>query len=382
MATKSNGKLMGRMLPILVWLTAVVCVIGLYSYRHRTFSVTGLAIARTQMVSGVDNGIIRQLPVQLHQPVKKGDVLAILELGSPPENDYAKALSDAQKATARAELEHLKAELSAAETQLRYDFENTAGDQAMQYARLVLEVEQAQCNLLDIRTTLELDRGLMASLELEKNAARELFDKQAVHSYELEKAKLEYEAVARKVKAAEVMELQARQNLEAAQQRLTRCIPSKQQEQLLDTLLAPYRKAVAVQENLLNELFAPSGRMTITSQIDGIVSALYMSEGQGFQAGEWILQVSAPAADYVVAWLDPIQANQVHPQQSVEIAKHSVPRQVFRTEIISISPAAELLPEQLWLTSTTPKWGRSIKMSIPPDAQLFGNEVVGIRGLK
>ncbi|MBN1123403.1 MAG: HlyD family efflux transporter periplasmic adaptor subunit [Sedimentisphaerales bacterium] len=373
---------MGRMLPVIVWLAAVGGVVSLYMYRHRTFMTTGLAIARTQMVSGVDNGIIRHLPVQLHQQVRKGDLLAILELGSPPENDYAVSLSEAQKATAQAEVEHLKAELSAVEAQLRHDLEIEAGDQTMQYERLVLEVEQAQFNLLETRTTLELDRGLLASLELEKNASRELFDKQAIHLYELQKAELEYEAVARKIKSAETLELQARENLAAAQQRLTQYAPTQQEKQLLDTLLEPYRKAVAVQEKLLDELFTPPGQMMITAQIDGIVSSIYMSEGQGFQAGEWILQVSAPAADYVVAWLDPIQANQVHPQQSVEIAKHSVPRQVFRSEIISVSPAAELLPEQLWLTSTTPKWGRSIKMSIPPEAQLFGNEVVGIRGLK
>lgn len=368
---------MGKMLPVMVWLAAVGGVISVYSYRHRTFMITGLAIARTQMVSGVDNGIIRHLPVQLHQQVKKGDLLAILELGSPSENDYAASLSAAQKATAQAELEHLKAELSAVEAQLQID----AGGQAMQYERLVLEVEQAQFNLLETRTTLELDRGLAASLELEKNASRELYDKQAVHLYELQKAELEYDAIARKIKSAEALEHQAQENLAAAQQRLTRYAPTPQEKQLLDTLLEPYRKAVAVQEKLLNELFASSGQMTITAQIDGVVSSIYMSEGQGFQAGEWILQVSAPAADYVVAWLDPIQANQIQLQQAVEITKHSVPRQVFRSEIISISPAAELLPEQLWLTSTMPKWGRAIKLSIPSDTQLFGNEIVGVHGL-
>lgn len=369
------------MLPIVVWLAAVSGVVTLYSYRHQTFAITGLAIARTQMVSGVDNGIIRHLPVQLHQQVQKGDLLAILELGSPPQNDYAKTLSDAQKATAQVEMERLKAELAAVEAQLRYDLDDNAGDRAMQYERLVLEVEQAHFNLLEARTSLELDRGLLAGLELEKNASHELFDKQAVHLYELQKAELEYEALARKIKAAEVMELQARQTLAATQQRLARYTPAKEQEQLVDTLLTPYRKAVAVQEKLLDELFAPPGQMMITAQMDGIVSAIYMSQGQGFQAGEWILQVSAPTADYVVAWLDPLQANQIQPQQPVEIAKHSVPRQVFRAEIISVGPSAELLPEQLWLTPTTPKWGRAIKLSIPSEAKLFGNEIVGIRGL-
>ena len=270
MARKKNGKLLEGMLPIVVWLAAVGGVVSLYSYRHRTFAITGLAIARTQMVSGVDNGIVRHLPVQLHQQVQKGDLLAILELGSPPENDYAKALSEAQKATAQAEVERLKAELLAVEAQLRYDLEDNAGDRAMQYQRLVLEVEQTRFNLLEARTSLELDRGLLAGLELEKNASRELFDKQAIHRYEFQKAELEYEAIARKIKAAEVMELQAQESLAAAQQRLALYVPTKQEEQLVNTLLTPYRKAVAVQETLLNELFAPPGRMRITAQIDGI----------------------------------------------------------------------------------------------------------------
>lgn len=377
----NNGKPLSGMLPMIVWLAAVAGVLFLYSYRHNTFTITGLAIAHTQTVSGVDNGIIRHLPVQLHQPVQKGELLAILELGSPPENDYVMALSEARKATAQVELERLKAELSAVEVQLRYDLDRDASSQAMQYERLVLEVEQAHFNLLETRTSLELDRGLLASLELEKNASRDLFDKQAIHLYERQKTELDYEALARKIRSAETMELQVRETLAAAQQRLARYVPSTQEKEQVDTLLSPYRKAVAVQEKLLNELFAPPGRMMITSRIDGVVSAIYMSEGQGFQAGEWILQVSAPAAEYVVAWLDPIQANKVQPQQPVEITKHSMPRQVFHSEIISISPTAELLPEQLWITPSTPKWGRSIKLAIPPGAQLFGNEVVGIRGL-
>lgn len=381
MARKRQGKVLGGMLPVIVWLAAVIGVVSLYSYRHHTFAITGLAIARTQMVSGGDNGVIRHLPVELFQTVQRGDLLAIIELGSPPENDYARALIEAQRATAVAELDRLGTELSAIEAQLRYDFQIDAGDQAMRYQRLALEVEQAQLNLLEIRTTLELDRGLLASLELEKNASRELLDRQAIHLYELQKAELEYAALARKIAAAEALERQARENLDAAQQRLAQYSPSAQEEQLVDTLLEPYRKAVTVQEKILHGLFAPPGRMMINAQIDGVVSAIFMSEGQGFQAGEWILQVSAPSADYVVAWLDPIRANQIQPNQSVEIAKHSIPQQRFQSEIAIIGPAVELLPEQLWAAPTSPRWGRPVKIPVPQGSQLSGNEVVGIRGL-
>ena len=380
-STKRHGKLFGGMLPILVWGAAVVAVVSLYVRRHHTFALTGLAISPSQTLAAADNGIVRNIPVKLFEPVRRGDLLAILELGAPPQNDYLKALAEARKKTAMAELERLEAELKAAYEQLRYDFGLDDDDRMVQYSRLAVEAESAQLDLLKTRTMLELDRGLLAGLERERDAVLELLARDAVHPFEAQKARLEYDALASKIAAAELQEQQAALNLTQARQRLARYRMTEQEETLIETLLEPHRRAVAVQERVLDELFAPMVRMMLTAQFDGVVSAIFISEGQGVQAGDMILIVSPPSAEYVLAWLDPAFVGRIEPSQPVEIAKHSYPQQVFRSEIAAISPTVELLPEQMWPTPTMPKWGRPVKISVPDGVQLAGNEIVSVRGL-
>jgi hypothetical protein len=41
----------------------------------------------------------------------------------------------------------------------------------------------------------------------------------------------------------------------------------------------------------------------------------------------------------------------------------------------------ELLPEQLWQTAGIPQWGRPVRIAISAQANLLGNEIVGVQGL-
>lgn len=381
MTPKRQGKLFGGMLPVVVWLSAVAAVVFLYARRHQTFALTGLAMAPSQTLSAVDNGVVRHIPVSLFDPVQRGDLLAIVELGSPPENEYLRAVNEARKNTMLTELDRLRAELTAVEQQLRYDLDVDTKGQMLRYGQLVLDVENAHLDLLKIRTELEMDRGLLAGLELEKNAVQELLEKQAVHPYEARQAELEYEALARKVAATEILEAQAQNSVAVARRQLEQSTLDRQEEAYIDTLLEPHRKAVAVQEKVLAELFTPTFRMMLTAKIDGVVSSILISEGQGVQAGDIILTVSPPSADYIVAWLDPVFTGRLETNQEVQVSKHSFPQQSFRSNVAAISPSVELMPEQMWPTPTTPKWGRPIKIPVPDDIQLVGNEIVGIRGL-
>ena len=381
MARKRQGKLLARMLPILVWLAAVGGVVLLFGQRHRSFQLAGLAVAPPQTLSAADNGIVRLIPVDLFQSVQSGDLLAIVELGSPPQNDYVRALTAARKATATAELQRLEAELNAAKKQIVYDLGLDAGDEALTYARLALAADNAHLELLNIRTDLELDRGLLAGLKLERDALRQLVEREAVYDYEVRQAELEYDALAAKIAAAETQKQQAQRNLDEARKRTTAFSQAARDTALIDTLIDPHRKTLAVQERQIEEYFSPTGRMMLTARFDGVITQITASEGQGLQAGDPILTLSPPAADYILAWLDPVRAGGVAANQPVEISKHSAPQQIFRSEITVVGPAVEMLPEQLWVNPTNPQWGRPIKIRIPSEIQLAGNEVVGIRGL-
>lgn len=364
-----------------VWLAAVASVAFLYAHRMYSYRLVGLTMAPSQTLAAADNGTVLQIPVEIYQPVRRGDLLAVMELGSPVENDYQRALAEAQKATARAELERLKAELASMEADLVRQMEQEKADRSELYRRLVIDVAQAKLELMEARSLLEPDTKLLAGLELEKNAVEDLMNQGAVESYEFETARMEYEAQLSKVRAEEQVVAQAQENLADARQRLEVYSLPTEEQVYVDTMLSPYIRAVAVQEKLIEELFAPPGRLSLKAPIDGVVTAILCTEGQGVTAGQMLLTVCSPEAEYVTAWVDQNRANAILPRQPMQVIKQSLPRQILEAEVAAVSPMVEMLPPQLWSSPTVPKWGRAVQIRLLSETDLAVNEIVGIRGL-
>lgn len=377
---KGSGRTLGGFLPIGVWLTAVAGVAFMYTQRVQSYSLVGLTYAPSQTLAAADNGTVLQIPVKMYQPVRKGDLLAVMELGSPVENDYQRALAEAQKATARAELEKLKAELASIEADLLHQMEQDKADRSELYRRLVVDVAQAKLELMEARSLLEPDTKLLAGLELEKNAVEELHRQGAIEAYEFETVRMEYEAQLSKVRAEEQVVAQAQENLTEAEGRLEGYSMPSEEQAYVDKMLSPYIRAVAVQEKLIGELFAPPGRLPLKAPIDGVVTAILCTEGQGVTAGQMLLTVCSPEAEYVTAWVDQNRSLSIQPNQPMRVIKQSTPRRILETEVAAVSPVVELLPEQLWGSPTTPRWGRAVQIRLPADSGLAGNEIVGVQG--
>jgi multidrug resistance efflux pump len=380
---KNKGTASSKILPFVIWLAAVAGVAMLYTQRVNSFTTMGLAVARTQTVSATDSSIIRHIAVKACQPVRKGDVLVMLELGNPMENEYAHSLAEAKKVTARAELERLKSELSAMQEQLSAETTQRQTDENLRCQQLVLDVNRARVSLLENKAALEADRGLLAGLEQEKAMLEELFSKQAVDMYEVQKVRVAYDSLAGKVKTEEELLAQAQTDSSQAQERLnqyTASVPTASMEPIRRRL-EPFDKAIAVQEKYMEELIAPSYLWTVKAEFDGIVGSIACAEGQAVNANLPILTVTSPAAEYVTVWLDPQQAGLIREKMPVEIIKVIAPRAVFHAEVASMGSAFELLPEQLWRTAGVPQWGRPVRIPISMEMRLLGNEIVGVHGL-
>lgn len=370
-----------RLLPVCVWLTAVAGVIFLYSYRYRSITFKGMAMASEQRLSAPESGFIRSLNVELLEFVRKGDVLAVVELGNPLQHDYLKALTEARKATARLEVQRLEAELDAAHEQILSDLETEKNNRLADYSDLALVAERAHLDWLSIKTELQLDRGRLASLELERKAVKDLFERRAVHRYEKKKIEADYTALAEKVAGLEKEESQARENLTEARQRLAQFNLAKGERSSIDKFIEPYRRELAVQEGRLEELFVPVKHLELHARFDGVVSAINVSEGQGFQAGDLLMTLSPPEAEYIVGWIDPERAGDIYSNHSVEIVSHEAPRQKIMSEISVVGSSVERLPEQLWSSQNSPRWGLPVKISVPQGSRLANNQVVGLKGL-
>lgn len=381
MPTRS-GKLLGKIMPVIIWLFAVAAVVTLYTQRAQSFMAIGLAVARAQTIAAVGDGIIRHIAVKPCQSVNKGDVLVTLELGNPVENEFTRSLAEAQKTTAKAELERLQSELAAMQEELSNELLQQQTDESLRYQQLILDVNRARVTLLENKATLESDRGLLAGLLQEKTVLEELLTKEAIEPYEFQKIQIEHDSMAAKVKAEEELLAQAQIDLDTAQNRLSQYTsPSTEMTEQIRRRLEPFDKAIAVQEKYLGELFAPSQIWIVRAEFDGVVGSIACAEGQAVTTEMPIMTVSSPVADYVTVWLDPHQAGIVREKMPVEIIKTTAPRAAYPAEVVSMGSAFEIIPEQLWKTPGVPQWGRPVCISVSPELGLLGNEVVGVYGL-
>ena len=65
----------------------------------------------------------------------------------------------------------------------------------------------------------------------------------------------------------------------------------------------------------------------------------------------------------------------------MKLIKAGEPMQVTNSQVVSLGPQMELLPERLWPNPNMPQWGRPIVIKIPPGFNLVSGELVGIKGL-
>lgn len=71
----------------------------------------------------------------------------------------------------------------------------------------------------------------------------------------------------------------------------------------------------------------------------------------------------------------------IHERMEVKLIKAGEPMQVTNSQVVSLGPQMELLPERLWPNPNMPQWGRPIVIKIPPGFVVVPGELVGVKGL-
>jgi multidrug resistance efflux pump len=377
---KKGGSLT-RLLPVFVWLGALAAVAVLFVHQGTHVDFNGVVVAQEQMITVAESGYIRAIPVQLYDEVKKGDTLAIVEVSTIGMAEFNTELIEAQRATARAELEHLKAELVAMGAELDAEQIDRDRDTYEIQRRLAVDVEQARLGILEIKTDLEPNRALMKDLELEVRIAEELFKDNAIESYEVQKLKSEYEAIRQTVLTNEQFLAEAEQHYAQSQGRLDAFAQSAPLPELLTQRLEPFIKAVSVQEKVIEEYVQPDDTLVLTAPFDGMVTNLTYRPGQAVMRDIPLMTIVKPTADYVAAWVPQQQIRHLQLDMPVRIITRTNPPQAITSYINRISPAIELLPERMWQTPNTPEWGQVVIIPIQPGVNLVPNEIVGIQGI-
>ncbi|MBC8379307.1 MAG: HlyD family efflux transporter periplasmic adaptor subunit [Planctomycetes bacterium] len=374
-----QGRLLTRTLPVFVWLGAIASVVFLFQHQSMRTELKGIAFSHEQSINSVETGYIRSIPVTLYQQVKKGDTLAIIKENTVAKGEYIDALLQAQRDTAEAELEQLKADLEAAENRLVIEgFEHT-NDIVSTERRLSVDVERARLAVLEINSSLEPDRLALKDLEVEIEIVNSLLKQNAAEEYELQKAQAQHSILKETVLQTEQLLAQAQKDYEAALLRkdeFGQKVPMR--PQLANIELAPIRKAILVQERKIAELIEQRDVIVLTAPFDGIVNTLSYKPGQTVVRGDAIMTIVKPTPEVITTWASQREMGSIELNMKVKIASLNPPYHTFVSQVSHISASMEMIPERLWKDPVVPEWGRAVQIPLQPGFACIHNEIIGI----
>jgi multidrug resistance efflux pump len=381
------GLVRQQILPVLVWLAAVVGVMMLFYHSSQQFEVVGIAQSQVAQVCSPVDGRLKTVYVQLFDNVTKGQPVASLD----------DELLTAKIATVSATAAQLRSQLVPRQEQLLANIAAAELNRSEEQRRFAVDVEKARLDILGLKAQIAADRITLESHAADLKISTDLLAKNAIAPYELDKIKALYEAMAKKVEQTEIQLAQAQDQLKVAQLRQDSFIAQKYQTPSVDAAMDAIRKEVAVQEKLLDELEIQRRTLVITAPIDGTVvqilartnNAASQRTGEGVlhkpgevvMAGQAILVIAQNKPKEIIAYAKEGQTGQIAAGMKVVLVKNTAPAQIARSEVASVGPVMEQLPARLWLNPNVPQWGRPFLVKVPDGMELTPGEMVGIRRL-
>ncbi len=381
MSQKSHhfGRLNMHFIPLLVWLAAVIAVVGLFSHRARRFEVLGVAQSRIYQVAATSPGRLKDIPVSLFNEVKQGQTVALVD--TVLDNEKRPEGMKAQLATIQAEIGHLTAQLVSTRDNFLADKSDRETNQLTNARRFAIDMENARLDILRLRALIETDRAMLEDLALEVKVAQYLVKKDAAAPYELQKANLQYNALAKKLEENEHLIEQAKNDLQESLRRRDEYAQHQPYYPSVDSALNVIRKAIKVQEQRMDELTVKYAALQLKAPFDGAVSQVLRQPGEAVLAGEPILTVTEVKPSEIIAYVSESQANLIQEGMKVELIKDSEVAQIVTSYVKYVGPTIEQMPMRWWRNPNIPQWGRPFLVEAPTQMKLIMGERVGIRRL-
>jgi multidrug resistance efflux pump len=377
-----------HLLPVLVWLATVACVVGLFARRSQRFEVLGIAEGQMHQIAATCPARIRSISVQLFDKVTKGQTLAVVN--TVLENERPRAQLQAQLDTILAEVEHLTAQLVPTQDSLFAEKADRESTRISDARRFSADVDNARLEVLRLKAVIETDKISLDDLAVNVKITEDLLVKQAVAPYELQKIKVQHNALAKKIEENERLLEQANDALKQAIQREGQYAQQQPYHPSVDGALEVIRKAIKVQEKRMSELLieieALDARRTLElkAPYDGVVSQVLHRQSEVVLAGQPVLTITDANVTDIIAYASEEQMSEIQEGMAVELIKHVTPIrvQIERSEVIFVGPSVEQMPVRLWRNPNIPQWGRPFLIKAPTQMKLALGESVGIRRLK
>jgi multidrug resistance efflux pump len=389
-----------HLLPIGVWLAVVMCVVGLFSYRSKRFEVLGIAQGQVWQVAATCTGRLKSVSVGLFDEVKQGQTVAVINTVLEDEQALNAKLKG-QLATISAEIDHLSAQLVPLQDKLlaeKTDRENTRMEEERRFST---DVENARIRILNLRAGIASDSITLEDLAMEVKIVEDLLKKGAVAPYELQKTRVQYNSLAKKLEENKQSLAQASEDLKQALERQQKYHKFQPYNPSIETALDTIRKEIKVQEQNMEgvtaQLDALKARESVElkAPFDGVVvpivartneaialrpgERIVRRPGEVVNAGDTVVAIAQAQPTEIIAYATERTLGRVREKMPVELVKDRTPAQIARSEVVSVGPTVELMPQRLWRNSNVPQWGRPVRIKIPSGLQLLPGEVVGVR---
>jgi multidrug resistance efflux pump len=390
-----------HLLPIVVWLGALACVIGLFTRRSQRFEIIGMARSPVVHVSVNCPAKLKTVPVILFEEVKKGQTVAIVN--TVLDNEQPRIELQTQLDAILAEIEHLSAQLVPTQETLLAEKSDRVITHRARMRTFDIDIENARIKILSLRSQIASDQILLEDLASEVKTTRDLVEQKAIAPIEQEKAQIQYNSLAKKIEENEKLLDQSKSDLEQAQQRRDEYAKNNPFNPSVDDALEVIRKQIAVQDRLMKGVLAQLDALRaresleVKATIDGVIipiqrraneaSMLRPGEniigrpGEVVAAGQPILAIAKAKPSEIIAYIGEGLLGQLKENMPVEIIKERIPPQIARSQITQIGPTMELMPERMWLNPNIPQWGRPVLIEIPNGLELIPGEMIGIRRL-
>ena len=145
-----------HLLPILVWLAAVACVIGLFTRRSQRFEIVGMARSHVVQVSVNCPARLKDVQVTLFEKVTKGQTVAIVD--TILDNEQPRLELQSQVNTILAEIEHLSAQLVPTQETLMAEESDRTISRIARMRTFDVDVENAKIRILSLRSQIASDQ--------------------------------------------------------------------------------------------------------------------------------------------------------------------------------------------------------------------------------
>lgn len=319
------------------------------------YVANGFVRSKSLRISSRAEGRIEQLTVKLHQTVKKGELLALID-----DREVQRSLDASQ---AELEQARIQAEEVAARLGLRQQHKQ------IQLAQAHQEERESQLNLLESRrgATLEERQKLRESVrqaeEKMRRSQREwqrqesLFREEIVSQADLETARSQYDldqstyrqALAdwnqqrKGARSEQLARLETRRERASLGSDLLRS--QEQEEMLLGYELRRAEADVRRAEAALARQRQMVERYRIVAPVAGTVSQLAVEQGEYIGHGHRVMELVTDGPYWVEAEVDEQDASHVRVGQEVQVSLTSLPGRNLRARVTEVAASLESQPQ-------------------------------------